>query len=85
MSLGRYDLFMETVCGNSSNECGTIQVQDLQLVSIEFMPTVTIINKSLAASGLCLFIGGDDFRNAREIIRDCGNILAEIDQQIAVV
>ena len=60
------------------------KVVDLQLMSIECMPPVTIINKSLTAASLCVLIGSYDFGNAGEVIRVCGNLLAEIDQQITV-
>ena len=59
-------------------------VGELQLVSVECMPPLTIINKSFAAARLGIFVGGYDLGDARERFRDHGNFLSQVDQQITV-
>jgi len=61
-----------------------VLVLALEFVSIECMPPLTIINKSLAATDPGVFVGGNNFCDAWERFRDCGNFLAQIDQQITV-
>lgn len=59
-------------------------VAELQFVSIECIPPVTIINKSFTALGPGVFVGGYNFCNTGESRGDCRNFLAQIDQQITI-
>ena len=54
----------------------------LYVVSIECMPALTIINKSFTAPGPDIFVGGYNFCDTRERLRDRRNFLGQVDQQI---